>query len=157
MRNFTWNRFPIKNLLIDSLLTPIVESKYLNCRAVWSCDAVKKQRENRWPFGEFPVGESCLSLLELKRRNQKRRLPGAHCTVVKLFSQLRLRYICKEHSNSRISLWGVNIDALGGKNHLLISCQNAERVKSSGVAKRVADDEVHIVLTFELWLTLLQK
>jgi len=28
MRNFTWNRFPIKNLLIDSLLTPIVESTY---------------------------------------------------------------------------------------------------------------------------------
>jgi len=26
MRNFTWNRFPIENLLIDSLLTPIVES-----------------------------------------------------------------------------------------------------------------------------------
>jgi len=26
MRNFTWHRFPIKNLLIDSLLTPIVES-----------------------------------------------------------------------------------------------------------------------------------
>jgi len=26
MRNFAWNRFPIKNLLIDSLLTPIVES-----------------------------------------------------------------------------------------------------------------------------------
>ena len=30
MRSFTWNRFPIKNLLIDSLLTPIVESTYLN-------------------------------------------------------------------------------------------------------------------------------
>jgi len=30
MRNFTWNRFPFKNLLIDSLLTPIVESTYLN-------------------------------------------------------------------------------------------------------------------------------
>jgi len=30
MLNFTWNRFPIKNLLIDSLLTPIVESTYLN-------------------------------------------------------------------------------------------------------------------------------
>jgi len=30
MRNFTWNRFPIKILLIDSLLTPIVESTYLN-------------------------------------------------------------------------------------------------------------------------------
>jgi len=29
MRNFTWNRFPIKYLLIDSLLTPIVESTYL--------------------------------------------------------------------------------------------------------------------------------
>jgi len=28
-RIFTWNRFPIKNLLIDSLLTPIVESTYL--------------------------------------------------------------------------------------------------------------------------------
>jgi len=28
MRNFTWNRLPIKNLLIDSLLTPIVESSY---------------------------------------------------------------------------------------------------------------------------------
>jgi len=30
MRNFTWNRFPIKNLLIDSLLTPIVKTTYLN-------------------------------------------------------------------------------------------------------------------------------
>jgi len=30
MRNFTRNRFPIKNLLIDSLLTLIVESTYLN-------------------------------------------------------------------------------------------------------------------------------
>jgi len=30
MRNFSWNRFPIKNLLIDSLLTPIVESTYVN-------------------------------------------------------------------------------------------------------------------------------
>ena len=29
MRNFMWNRFPIKNLLIDFLLTPIVESTYL--------------------------------------------------------------------------------------------------------------------------------
>jgi len=28
MRNFSWNRFPIKNLLIDSLLTPIVESTH---------------------------------------------------------------------------------------------------------------------------------
>ena len=29
MRNFMCNRFPIKNLVIDSLLTPIVESTYL--------------------------------------------------------------------------------------------------------------------------------
>ena len=34
MRNCTWNRFPIKNLLIDSLLTPIVESTYLQCTSV---------------------------------------------------------------------------------------------------------------------------
>jgi len=35
MRNFKWNRFPIKNLLIDSLLTvtPIVESTHL----LWLC------------------------------------------------------------------------------------------------------------------------
>jgi len=35
MRNFTWNRFPIKNLLIDSLLTPIVirfQAKFLTCQ-----------------------------------------------------------------------------------------------------------------------------
>jgi len=30
MRNFTLNRFPIKILLIDSLLIPIVESTCLN-------------------------------------------------------------------------------------------------------------------------------
>ena len=30
MRNFTWNRFPIKNSLFDSLLTPIVDSTYFN-------------------------------------------------------------------------------------------------------------------------------
>jgi len=30
MCNFMWNHFPIKNLLIDSLLTPVVESTYLN-------------------------------------------------------------------------------------------------------------------------------
>jgi len=33
MHNFTWNRFPIKNLLIDSLLTPIVESTYFHKQA----------------------------------------------------------------------------------------------------------------------------
>jgi len=26
VRNFTWNGFPIKNCLVDSMLTPIVES-----------------------------------------------------------------------------------------------------------------------------------
>ena len=43
MRNFTWNRFPIKNLLIDSLLTPIVESTYLNVR-----DADPQQTKSNW-------------------------------------------------------------------------------------------------------------
>jgi len=32
--NFTWNRFPVKNLLIDFLLTPIVESTYLDEKLV---------------------------------------------------------------------------------------------------------------------------
>jgi len=30
MRNFTWNRCPLKNLLIDSLLIPTVEGNYLH-------------------------------------------------------------------------------------------------------------------------------
>ena len=30
MRNFTWNWFPLKKLLMDSLLSPIVKSTYLN-------------------------------------------------------------------------------------------------------------------------------
>jgi len=34
MRNFTWNRFPIKHLLIDSLLTPIVESTNQNASQI---------------------------------------------------------------------------------------------------------------------------
>ena len=44
MRKFAWNRFPIKNLLIDSLLTPIVESAYLKGHQAvaktlhWKCD-----------------------------------------------------------------------------------------------------------------------
>ena len=46
MRNFTWNRFRIKNLLIDSLLTPIVESTYLN-RDMCKFESSKKD-ESRW-------------------------------------------------------------------------------------------------------------
>ena len=46
MRNFTWNRFPIKNLLIDSLLTPIVESTYLN-RGMCTFESSQKD-ESRW-------------------------------------------------------------------------------------------------------------
>jgi len=45
MRNFTWNRFPIKNLLIDSLLTPIVESTYLIQMKSLYC-AAKRLRGN---------------------------------------------------------------------------------------------------------------
>jgi len=46
MRNFTWNRFPIKNLLIDSLLTPIVESTYLS-RDMCKFESSQKD-ESRW-------------------------------------------------------------------------------------------------------------
>ena len=46
MRNFTWNRFSIKNLLIDSLLTPIVESTYLN-RDMCKFEPSQKD-ESRW-------------------------------------------------------------------------------------------------------------
>ena len=46
MRNFTWNRFPIKILLIDSLLTPIVESTYLN-RDMCKFESSQKD-ESRW-------------------------------------------------------------------------------------------------------------
>ena len=46
MRNFTWNRFPIKNLLIDSLLTPIVESTYVN-RDMCKFESSQKD-ESRW-------------------------------------------------------------------------------------------------------------
>jgi len=46
MRNFTWNRFPIKNVLIDSLLTPIVESTYLN-RDICKFESSQKD-ESRW-------------------------------------------------------------------------------------------------------------
>ena len=44
MRNFTWNRFPIKHLLIDSLLTPIVEN--LN-RDMCKFESSQKD-ESRW-------------------------------------------------------------------------------------------------------------
>jgi len=46
MRNFTWNRFPIENLLIDSLHTPIVESTYLNSDT-GKFESSQKD-ENRW-------------------------------------------------------------------------------------------------------------
>ena len=46
MRNSTWNRFPIKNLLIDSLITPIVEITYLN-RDMYKFESLQKE-ESRW-------------------------------------------------------------------------------------------------------------
>jgi len=46
MCNFTWDRLPIKNLLIDSLLTPIVESTYLN-RDMCKLESLQKD-ESRW-------------------------------------------------------------------------------------------------------------
>jgi len=47
MRNFTWrNWFPIKILLIDSLLTPIVESTDLN-RDMCKFESSQKDK-SRW-------------------------------------------------------------------------------------------------------------
>ena len=46
MRNCTWNRFPIKNLLIDSLLTSIMESTYLN-RDICKFESSQKD-ESKW-------------------------------------------------------------------------------------------------------------
>ena len=45
MRNFTWNRFPIKNLLIDSLLTPYCMVIHFLCFCEWrySCG-----EDDRW-------------------------------------------------------------------------------------------------------------
>ena len=51
MRNFTWKRFPIKNLLIDSVLTPIVESTYLN-RDTCKFESSQKD-ESRWQSTDF--------------------------------------------------------------------------------------------------------
>jgi len=46
MRNFTWNRFPIKNLLIESFLSPIMESTYLNSD-MCKFESLQKD-ESRW-------------------------------------------------------------------------------------------------------------
>ena len=46
MRSFTWNRFPIKNLLIDSLLAPIVESTYLNIIQMYDFSRLYTQWRN---------------------------------------------------------------------------------------------------------------
>ena len=55
MHNFTWNRFPIKNLLIDSLLTPIVESTYLSATYVQLCFLSILMILHRWLVGAvFP-------------------------------------------------------------------------------------------------------
>ena len=62
MRNFTWNRFPIKNLLIDSLLTPIVESTYLNVVIVSSETSVLSRYEK--PILPQLPSRSCLLLQE---------------------------------------------------------------------------------------------
>jgi len=51
MRNFMLNRFPIKNLLIDSLLTPFVESTYL-------IDFVHTNAMN--PFSKLTNGEKAM-------------------------------------------------------------------------------------------------
>jgi len=86
MRNFTWNRFPIKNLLIDSLLTPIVESTYLNCDihvsvqnkcyhtayTLPTCMAisVSTPHSSKAPFYQWNTGAACKpGMLMSKRQN----------------------------------------------------------------------------------------
>jgi len=86
MRNFTWNRFPIKNLLIDSLLTPIVESTYLQIDCVtlrwswWSSHFFTELLTFRFDsailqmhlqFYTRHFGFSCASLVKLQRADQQ--------------------------------------------------------------------------------------
>jgi len=73
MRNFTWNRFPIKNLLIDSLLTPIVESTYLFGRIIemWKTLLIEHPTEKNVGFHTF-FSTFCLCL---GGKEQKTRFP----------------------------------------------------------------------------------
>jgi len=45
MRNFSWNRFPIKKLLIDSLLTLIVESTYLKLQQMFELRCIFNEND----------------------------------------------------------------------------------------------------------------
>ena len=58
MCNFTWNRFPIKNLLIDSLLIPIVESTYLKIQIKNAAETDHSQKI--FPETGFRVYPPCL-------------------------------------------------------------------------------------------------
>jgi len=73
MRNFTWNRFPIKNLLIDSLLTPIVKSTYLN-RDMCKFESSQKD-ESRWQSTDSSKTYRNTSAFKC-RPNKKFRLTG---------------------------------------------------------------------------------
>jgi len=73
MRNFTRNRFPIKNLLIDSLLTPIVESTYLN-RDMCKFQSSQKD-ESRWQSTDSSKAYRNISAF---KRNHTLTLPRFH-------------------------------------------------------------------------------
>ena len=74
MRNFTWNRFPIKNLLIDSLLTTIVESTYLN-RDMCKFESSQKD-ESRWQSTDSSKAYRKTSAFKCRRQGE--RIPKRH-------------------------------------------------------------------------------
>ena len=86
MRNFTWNRVPIKHLLIDSLLTLIVESTYLN-RDMCKFESSQKD-ESRWQSTDSPKAYRNTSAFKWQNFNgtkifwQTQHISDQSCTVV---------------------------------------------------------------------------
>ena len=82
MRNLTWNRFPIKNLLIDSLLTPIVESTYLNTSTsvADSENQIKKGHRNLESQQNDNIPRS-VGATSLKQEKVKKRSKSTKCYV----------------------------------------------------------------------------
>jgi len=104
MRSFTWNRFPIKNLLIDSLLTPIVESTYLN-RRLYLEDYCSLSRKPYWQqiqvlkmcsVGTISVGFNFVLNLTLaqKCKNWRHWISSAKMFCVQHRDQLKSLHFC---------------------------------------------------------------
>ena len=93
MRNFTWNRFPIKSLLIDSLFTPIVESAYLN-RDMCKFEPLQKD-ESRWQSTDSSKAYRNTSAFKcyLLTKNQSTWLIERYKAWNNLFVLLWVRYL----------------------------------------------------------------